>query len=200
MKNVYQKIGKLLGEWRRKNGFSLYKIAKEGPGNVRYDSLKRVEKGDVVSSETLLCYVDFCYEHGFRIFDEIYNNITLQQCIVVENEQTCETKKESEEEVPAPSEEEEKAFEEEELTPPLDEEYAYAEISFDEKKVMNEYDQIAFIKHKRCPVCGKALRERNGRNGSFIGCSQYPKCNYTANGNFSQYSITENNKKGVTPK
>lgn len=59
MKNVYQKIGKLLGEWRRKNGFSLYKIAKEGPGNVRYDSLKRVEKGDVVSSETLLCYVDF---------------------------------------------------------------------------------------------------------------------------------------------
>lgn len=200
MKNVYQKIGKLLGEWRRKNGFSLYKIAKEGPGNVRYDSLKRVEKGDVVSSETLLCYVDFCYEHGFRVFDEIYNNITLQQCIVVENKQTCETKKESVEEVPAPLEEEEKAFEEEELTPPLDEEYAYAEISFDEKKVMNEYDQIAFIKHKRCPVCGKALRERNGRNGSFIGCSQYPKCNYTANGNFSQYSITENNKKGVTPK
>lgn len=200
MKNVYQKIGKLLGEWRRKNGFSLYKIAKEGPGNVRYDSLKRVEKGDVVSSETLLCYVDFCYEHGFRVFDEIYNNITLQQCIVVENEQTCETKKESVEEVPAPSEEEEKAFEEEELTPPLDEEYAYAEISFDQKEVMNEHDQIAFIKHKRCPVCGKALRERNGRNGSFIGCSQYPKCNYTANGNFSQYSITENNKKGVIPK
>lgn len=200
MKNVYQKIGKLLGEWRRKNGFSLYKIAKEGPGNVRYDSLKRVEKGDVVSSETLLCYVDFCYEHGFRIFDEIYNNITLQQYIVVENEQTCETKKESVEEVPAPSEEEEKAFEEEELTPPLDEEYAYAEISFDQKEVMNEHDQIAFIKHKRCPVCGKALRERNGRNGSFIGCSQYPKCNYTANGDFSQYSITENNKKGVIPK
>lgn len=200
MKNVYQKIGKLLGEWRRKNGFSLYKIAKEGPGNVRYDSLKRIEKGDVVSSETLLCYVDFCYEHGFRVFDEIYNNITLQQCIVVENEQTCETKKESVEEVPAPSEEEEKAFEEEELTPPLDEEYAYAEISFDQKEVMNEHDQIAFIKHKRCPVCGKALRERNGRNGSFIGCSQYPKCNYTANGDFSQYSITENNKKGVIPK
>lgn len=200
MKNLYQKIGKLLGEWRRKNGFSLYKIAKEGPGNVRYDSLKRVEKGDVVSSETLLCYVDFCYEHGFRIFDEIYNNITLQQCIVVENEQTCETKKESVKEVPAPSEEEEKAFEEEELTPPLDEEYAYAEISFDQKEVMNEHDQIAFIKHKRCPVCGKALRERNGRNGSFIGCSQYPKCNYTANGDFSQYSITENNKKGVIPK
>lgn len=200
MENVYQKIGKLLGEWRRKNGFSLYKIAKEGPGNVRYDSLKRVEKGDVVSSETLLCYVDFCYEHGFRIFDEIYNNITLQQCIVVENEQTCETKKESVEEVPAPSEEEEKAFEEEEITPPLDEEYAYAEISFDQKEVMNEHDQIAFIKHKRCPVCGKALRERNGRNGSFIGCSQYPKCNYTANGDFSQYSITENNKKGVIPK
>lgn len=207
MKNVYQKIGKLLGEWRRKNGFSLYKIAKEGPGNVRYDSLKRVEKGDVVSSETLLCYVDFCYEHGFRIFDEIYNNITLQQYIVVENEQTCETKKESVEEVPEPSEEEKKAFEEEELTPPLaeesDEEYGYAKISFDNKDEMSEADQIAFIRHHRCPRCGSELIEKSGRFGPYIGCVRYQnrdnKCEYTASGTFESFTLSNKYKDGVTP-
>lgn len=207
MKNVYQKIGKLLGEWRRKNGFSLYKIAKEGPGNVRYDSLKRVEKGDVVSSETLLCYVDFCYEHGFRIFDEIYNNITLQQYIVLENEQTCETKKESVEEVPEPSEEEKKAFEEEELTPPLaeesDEEYGYAKISFDNKDEMSEADQIAFIRHHRCPRCGSELIEKSGRFGPYIGCVRYQnrdnKCEYTASGTFESFTLSNKYKDGVTP-
>ena len=207
MKNVYSKIGKLLGEWRRKNGFSLYKIAKEGPGNVRYDSLKRVEKGDVVSSETLLCYVDFCYEHGFRVFDEIYNNITLQQCIVAENEQICETEEESVEEVQTPSEEEEKAFEEEEPTPLLDEElaeeYRYAKISFDEKEVMNEADQIAFIRHHRCPRCGSELIEKSGRFGPYIGCVRYQnrdnKCEYTASGTFESFTLSNKYKDGVTP-
>ena len=30
-----------------------------------------------------------------------------------------------------------------------------------------------------CPECGGKLRERNGRNGRFIGCSNYPNCRYT---------------------
>ena len=30
-----------------------------------------------------------------------------------------------------------------------------------------------------CPECGGKLRERNGRNGPFIGCSNYPECRYT---------------------
>jgi putative RecB family exonuclease len=30
-----------------------------------------------------------------------------------------------------------------------------------------------------CPECGGTLRERNGRYGSFIGCSGYPNCRYT---------------------
>ncbi len=32
-----------------------------------------------------------------------------------------------------------------------------------------------------CPECGGILRERNGRNGKFIGCSNYPRCRYTRN-------------------
>ncbi|WP_005031682.1 AAA family ATPase [Holophaga foetida] len=34
---------------------------------------------------------------------------------------------------------------------------------------------------ERCPVCGGALRERNGRFGPFFGCSNYPRCRYTRN-------------------
>lgn len=30
-----------------------------------------------------------------------------------------------------------------------------------------------------CPECGGKLREKNGQYGSFIGCSNYPKCRYT---------------------
>ena len=30
-----------------------------------------------------------------------------------------------------------------------------------------------------CPECGGELRVRAGRNGDFVGCSNYPKCKYT---------------------
>lgn len=31
-----------------------------------------------------------------------------------------------------------------------------------------------------CPKCGEALVDRRGKHGSFIGCSAYPKCRFTA--------------------
>ena len=30
-----------------------------------------------------------------------------------------------------------------------------------------------------CPRCGSKLVQRNGKYGSFMGCSAYPKCRYT---------------------
>ena len=30
-----------------------------------------------------------------------------------------------------------------------------------------------------CPYCGSPLKFRNGKYGTFIGCSRYPKCKYT---------------------
>ena len=30
-----------------------------------------------------------------------------------------------------------------------------------------------------CPQCGGKLIMRNGKYGSFIGCSNFPKCRYT---------------------
>lgn len=32
---------------------------------------------------------------------------------------------------------------------------------------------------KPCPACGGELRERNSPRGKFLGCANYPKCNYT---------------------
>ena len=31
----------------------------------------------------------------------------------------------------------------------------------------------------KCPICGKLLREREGKYGKFLGCSGYPQCQYT---------------------
>lgn len=31
---------------------------------------------------------------------------------------------------------------------------------------------------KECPACGGKLRVRNGKRGKFLGCAEYPKCNY----------------------
>lgn len=35
------------------------------------------------------------------------------------------------------------------------------------------------VTSKTCPKCGGALVERSGRHGKFLGCSTYPKCDYT---------------------
>ena len=34
---------------------------------------------------------------------------------------------------------------------------------------------------EKCPECGNALSIRLGRNGRFIGCTNYPECSYTRN-------------------
>ena len=43
------------------------------------------------------------------------------------------------------------------------------------KNVKNMLENINTI----CPRCGKKLVERNGKNGAFMGCSEYPKCRFT---------------------
>ncbi len=37
------------------------------------------------------------------------------------------------------------------------------------------------VKRGICPRCGGNLVVRHGKNGEFIGCSNYPKCRYTEN-------------------
>lgn len=42
-------------------------------------------------------------------------------------------------------------------------------------------DNIVTNNQKVCPRCGKNLIRREGKNGSFYGCSKYPECRYTEN-------------------
>jgi len=45
----------------------------------------------------------------------------------------------------------------------------------------NKERRDAAVTNGRCPKCGGKLVLRHGRYGSFYGCSNYPKCNYTQN-------------------
>jgi len=65
---------------------------------------------------------------------------------------------------------------------------------FAEDKPMELIDEFKLIKYIRlaeksknksdskvCPKCGGKLEERVGKYGKFLGCSNYPKCQYTEN-------------------
>lgn len=43
----------------------------------------------------------------------------------------------------------------------------------------NKIRQFNLSKSGTCPICGGKLIQRNGKYGSFYGCSNYPKCKYT---------------------
>ena len=53
------------------------------------------------------------------------------------------------------------------------------------KHICSVRNEIAYkehlVKSRICPKCNANLVERNGRNGVFLGCSNYPKCRFTAN-------------------
>lgn len=50
------------------------------------------------------------------------------------------------------------------------------------KEIENAY-KIMYVDEavetgEKCPICGAPLIYKEGKNGQFIGCSNYPKCNY----------------------
>ncbi|MBV3443484.1 topoisomerase DNA-binding C4 zinc finger domain-containing protein [Prevotella copri] len=44
-----------------------------------------------------------------------------------------------------------------------------------------QYRAKSLIRQGVCPQCGGQLVLRNGRYGSFYGCSNFPKCKFTLN-------------------
>lgn len=46
---------------------------------------------------------------------------------------------------------------------------------------MAEKERLETIDAGICPKCGGNLMKRNGKYGSFYGCSNYPKCRFTIN-------------------
>jgi len=48
-------------------------------------------------------------------------------------------------------------------------------------KIERWFNKMFFSKSEKCPKCGARLIKRNGKFGPFLGCSNYPKCNFTKN-------------------
>ena len=61
----------------------------------------------------------------------------------------------------------------------------YMSTRTDARKHVNEIKEAKYVKKQKeksgmCPKCAGALVLRNGKYGKFYGCSNYPKCTYTA--------------------
>ncbi len=50
-----------------------------------------------------------------------------------------------------------------------------------EEHIANIYKKQEQLQNGICPRCGGKLVVRNGKNGSFFGCSNYPNCKFTKN-------------------
>ncbi len=49
-----------------------------------------------------------------------------------------------------------------------------------EKELAKVLDELNVeVRFELCPECGSTLRVRNGENGNFWGCDNYPECGYT---------------------
>lgn len=208
MENVYSEIGKLLKEWRESQGFSLYKVAKEGSGKARYDYLKRLENGMGVNATTMICYLDFCYEHGFNVLEKLYNQKQLQP--LTEAEKTTEKEvfeapvEEKKPVLQEPPESKNDAPEEENREPTeseMDEwDYGYAVMKFNEGTLLDEEDQLQFIKNGRCPKCGKSqfVKKESSIGKTYTKCQDY-SCGYWFRGTINNPTISEDYQKGVKP-
>lgn len=47
------------------------------------------------------------------------------------------------------------------------------------KQHKKSFASIKQKENRTCPKCGSYLKEKEGKYGSFFGCSSYPKCNFT---------------------
>ncbi len=54
-------------------------------------------------------------------------------------------------------------------------------LNIKKEHIQNIKNNIIDKDNNKCPKCGGQLVERTGKYGSFIGCSNYPKCKYTRN-------------------
>ncbi|PHS72949.1 MAG: DNA topoisomerase I [Cycloclasticus sp.] len=57
----------------------------------------------------------------------------------------------------------------------------FKELIDDKEVSVQRSDVTQEAMDEKCPECGKQLSIRLGRNGRFIGCTDYPECSYTRN-------------------
>ncbi len=57
----------------------------------------------------------------------------------------------------------------------------FTKLIHDKEESVQRKDVTQEAMDEKCPECGKPLSIRLGRNGRFIGCTNYPECSYTRN-------------------
>ena len=57
----------------------------------------------------------------------------------------------------------------------------FAKLIVEKEETVQRKDVTQEAMNEKCPECGKPLSIRLGRNGRFIGCTDYPTCSYTRN-------------------
>lgn len=62
----------------------------------------------------------------------------------------------------------------------------------DKEKNVERKDVTQEVIDEKCPECGTQLSIRLGRNGRFVGCTNYPECKYTRN-------LNDDNSQGNEP-
>lgn len=194
----YKRLGKLLKEWRQAKGYTMYRLWKEIKV-VRYDLLKKVEEGQGVNGNTLFAYIEFAYQNDFRVFENLFAKEDVHRD---ESDEKQQEKNVSEATV-----EEEKnlssATSEEVSSKPLEEQMEDAISLIKEciknKVKMSAEKQLSILKLGICPNCGSRIKQCNGSNGLFVGCSKFPNCRYGANGTLDNPSINNMHREGFIP-
>lgn len=79
MKDYKKILGHLIRKWRKQQGVSLYKIAKEEGGNIRIETLKKVENGEEVRTDGLMKYLHYCHAHGYDVIDAVWKYNTVEK-------------------------------------------------------------------------------------------------------------------------
>lgn len=191
----YKRLGKLLKEWRQAKGYTMYRLWKEIKV-VRYDLLKKVEEGQGVNGNTLFAYIEFAYQNDFRVFENLFAKEDVHRD---ESDEKQQEKNVSEATV-----EEEKNLSSstiEEVSSESLKELIKDSINYHAKtKVkMSAEKQLSILKLGMCPNCGSRIKQCNGSNGLFVGCSKFPNCRYGANGTLENPSINNMHREGFIP-
>lgn len=221
MKDYKKILAHLIRKWRKQQGITLYQISKDESVNVRIETLQRIEKGEEVRTDGLLKYLHYCHAHGYDVMPDVWNyndsGVSADKEIVSilpkENETVTYSIKEGAidgtvdiktgQQSTADLAEENNI----EVAPDspsenyLDPVLLAAEEKFSEGKMMDESDQIIFVRNGRCPKCGTAnsFTPMVSKKGNRYGKCTTRNCDYIFFGSADDPQIEFNRKKGILP-
>lgn len=208
-KKIYQDFGSLLGKWRESQGLSGYQV--ERLTGIRRDTLSRIEKGEGVNAEAFISYLLFARQNGYDPIGKILHDISDAELMKKSNKLI---KSQLEEKVPKEDlAEKATKMEDSSIEEEADDDYESALYHYDaalgrlgeEDKNhatgLSPIEQIAILKHGRCPMCGHVVEIKKSKNNKmYLGHVQFSRdCCYYAHGTIREPRIAESFNKNIFP-